>query len=1680
VSEIIGSKGGEKEHVHYEAPDSLHSTSYARVLDLVSEGEILGLTAGLESIYLNDTPVQNADGTKNFKDVSIDFRTGTQTQDYIPGFPDVENEVAINVELKAATPWVRAINNLALSAIRITLGVPALSQQDTKNGDVKGYKVDYKIELAKDGGAYAAVLTSSFNGKTTTAYQRTARIDLPPATTGWQVRVTRLTANANTAAIADVTTIVSFTEVIDAKLRYPMSAIVGIQVDAKQFQSVPTRAYDLMGRIIQVPSNYNAKTRAYTGNWDGTFKPSWTDNPAWIFRDLALNDRYGLGHRITAAQLDKWSLYAIARYCDGLVPNGKGGMEPRFTCNLYLQTQKQAYAVLQDLASIFRGISYWGAGSIIASADMPTDPVYVYTAANVIGGKFSRVGSSKKTRFTTALVSWNDPADMYKAKVEYTEDPEGIVRYGIQQTSLTAFGCSSQGQAQRVGRWALATSRLETEMISFDVGMDGAIALPGQIIRVADPSRMGRRNGGRIKTASGRVVVLDKAPIINAGDKLTVILPTGTSETRVVASIAGDAVTVTADWTALPVAQSVWSVDSTVLIAPTYKVRSVTEKDAVTYTISATQHEPGKFDFIELGTAITPRPETALNAAVQQPPGPVTVTPYTVSLQDVQKLGFTASCAAVDGAIAYEGAFQADNGNWFTMPRQPGPVFDVLDVLAGYYTVKIAAVNALGITSIETISAPTLVSKNANPRNADILLSLSAPGFNVNIDSSITPASITIHATLLDLEGTVSWSAYGATITSSNNNATLVASNMPGAAATVTASIIALGQTFTRSIDIVKSADGAAGAANYTWIKYGTSAAGAGLTDNPAGMTYIGLAFNKSSPTESTVATDYAWSLIGGTNGADGASLFTGVVYLQQAAQPSTPTGGTFNFTTSTLTPPTGWSATQPTASTVPTWAVRFTFRAATIGATVTAGTWSAPVNVSQNGGQGAAAPQTMVIFLYQWNAAAPAAPQGTSTLNWATGKNSSYNGTDGWAVDAPVNPGTPGLRLYVATQSVTAPGGTTSTPGITYASAAISAWSQNGNNGANGAQSAEPTVYQWAATIPAGPSGTGTHTWSTGLFGAAPINWTLAPGAPVPGNTLWVAKVRLLDTAAATTTTFNWVNAAITAQSYAGTNGTSTPGTEGASYVAAYVATTVGTASTAPAATTGRTSLPAANSSGLTGTPQATVPTLAAGQYLMQFDGIYNPATNQVTWSIPYQASLKVGSLSAIATNTGKLIVTDDFSSANGKFLVDANGQMTASAATLKSADGTVMFTTGTGLTLAAAPAGTRNSELADSIAAAQNTANAARDASGIANNAIAVIASDYILDRSEKPRIITEFTAIDAERTGIAKSATDLGISAATYQGTINNLAAFLTNNVGSSTSDWSNVSIDSPFDGPYMRDRFVDVYRERQKLLDAVAAKLQANAAAAATTATAAGISGQMSVPQVAQFLPPGGVTNALFGGDLYSSDWNGYTDYRMRGWYLQRSGNFFGYNVVLRGAIMSANMPAVGTWLPAGGGNVMYFGPEGMQAGNFNDGRFVYIAANGDIQAPGLSLINKQLTLTNTILIAPRIGDNMSASISLSASGNYVTLNRNVVNAVVVQLTGTMNGPGSGNYAYLWDVSTSNPYVSCSMANARAQVAQFLVTGKGQTGEIDFYVGVTITDQSSGITKTAFVTITVNFT
>lgn len=699
MSEIIGygGKGGDGGSTSKEASDSLQSISYAKVLDLVSEGEIQGLANGLRSVYFDQTPLQNADGSFNFNNVTVDVRTGTQHQDVIAGFPGVENEITIGTELRADSPWVRAISNTQLSAVRLRLAVTALSKANKENGDINGYRIDYKIELATDGSAYKEIISQAFEGKTTSRYERSHRLELPTAKTGWMLRVTRTTPNANSATTADVTLISTITEVIDVKLRYPMSAIVGIQIDASQFRGIPVRSYDLLGRIINVPSNYNPANRSYNGIWDGTFKPAWTDNPAWVFYDLVLNDRYGLGHRLDASSIDKWSLYQIGRYCDVLVPDGRGGTEPRFTCNLYLQSAADAYKVLQDLASIFRGISYWAGGSIITSADMPADPTYIYTAANVIDGKFTGVGSSQKARFTVALVSWNDPDDFYKAKVEYVQDDDGIARYGVQKISMTAFGCTSQGQAQRAGNWALLTSRLETDSLTFSVGLDGLVSSPGQLVRIADPHRMGRRNAGRIRIAKGRTVTLDKAPVIVVGDQLTVILPTAISETRTVIAINGDTVTVHADWSVLPAPQAIWSVDNIDLVAPVYKIISITEQGGLTYEITALQHEQGKFAYIDNGTRIERPPRTGLEVAPGTPTNLLFSThPYWVD-DVVSAMNVTLSWSGF--SPVYRVKWRKAFGAWQETKTRTS-TFDLNSVEAGDYEFAVSAISSTGLESI--------------------------------------------------------------------------------------------------------------------------------------------------------------------------------------------------------------------------------------------------------------------------------------------------------------------------------------------------------------------------------------------------------------------------------------------------------------------------------------------------------------------------------------------------------------------------------------------------------------------------------------------------------------------------------------------------------------------------------------------------------------------------------------------------------------------------------------------------------------------------------------------------------------------------------------------------------------------------------------------------------------------
>lgn len=715
---LAGSKGGaSKPRPSVEAPDSLQSTAYARILDLVSEGEIVGLKNDKRSVFLDETPLANADGSLNFSGVTLDTRNGSQDQSHIPGFPAVENESPVSIELRSDQPWTKSYSNLQLSAVRIRLAVTRLSQTNTSNGDTNGYTVQYAIDLSTDGGAFTEVLAAAFSGKTTTKYERSHRVELPPAKVGWALRVRRITPNSTSGAIADTTTVESSTEVIDAKLRYPGSALIGLQFDAAQFQSIPSRSFELRGRIIKVPSNYDPQTRVYSGVWDGTFKSAWTDNPAWIYYDLLLHQRYGLGHLLNAGQVDKWELYRIGQYCDQPVSDGKGGTEPRFTCNLYLSVRADALKVLQDLATTFRGMAYWGAGSVMAVADMPEDPVYTYSNANVIGGQFIYGGSAKKTRYTVALVSWNDPTDFYRQKVQYVDDAEGIARYGIQQTEISATGCTSQAQAQRIGKWALLTNRLETESVTFAVGLDGTLARPGQIIRVADNDRAGRRIGGRLRDATLDSLTLDAEVTATAGDTITLVMPNGKAVSREVKSVSAagadeQRVVLQTKLDELPPAQSIWAIDSATLALQQFRVLSISEDfsdNEIKYSLSAVKHVPSKFAAIDNGAKIDSPPITVIPPSVQAAPSGV-----TVSNDHFVEQGSAVNVMTIDWqrpahAIAFEVYWRKNDGEWIYAGRTGGTSIEVSGIYAGRYVAKVRAINALDIGSLYSESVETVL-----------------------------------------------------------------------------------------------------------------------------------------------------------------------------------------------------------------------------------------------------------------------------------------------------------------------------------------------------------------------------------------------------------------------------------------------------------------------------------------------------------------------------------------------------------------------------------------------------------------------------------------------------------------------------------------------------------------------------------------------------------------------------------------------------------------------------------------------------------------------------------------------------------------------------------------------------------------------------------------------------------
>ena len=689
------------------APDDLVSTSYAKILYGLAEGEIFGLADGGKSIKLDGTPLINDNGQVNFTGVNWGFRTGTLDQPHISGFSAVENETNVGVELRSDRAWVKQITNRELSAVRVRLNFNALREQKD-NGDIVGLSIEYAIDVQTDGGSYQEVLRQTVRGKASQGYKKSHRIDLPNAGTAkrWTIRVRRITPNRSSDLVSDTVYIDALTEIIDAKLAYPCTALLGLSYDAKTFANIAKVAIRLKGKIIQVPSNYNADTRQYNGLWDGTFKPAYSNNPAWVYYDLCTHRRYGLGERL-GGLVDKWRLYQIAQYCDELVDNGKGGQEPRFTINVYIQKADDAYRVLQNLASVFRGLSFWDGQNIVVDADTPKEPIYTFSPANIVGGEFTYTGTRARDRHTLTKVAWDNPDNGFSTEYELIPDEQAIAKYGVRTLDISAFGCTSQGQAQRAGLWALKSEQLETQTVSFRTGLQGFIPQVGRIINVADNVFAGRAVSGKIKAVSTnkRQITLDRVAG-KVGDTLTVNGTTGVESAKVTA-VHGNVLTLNKAINAEP--EHIWAVIADDLKLKQFRILTIIQNDDATFDITALEYNAQKYAVVDSGAVVTPQPYTALKATPINAPNSVTLTASTRAHQGQAVTTLSINWEQVTGAVAYIVEWRKDDGNWQTLPKVSGQSVDIDGVYSGGYTARVRAMDSFDNESLATSSQLTQI-----------------------------------------------------------------------------------------------------------------------------------------------------------------------------------------------------------------------------------------------------------------------------------------------------------------------------------------------------------------------------------------------------------------------------------------------------------------------------------------------------------------------------------------------------------------------------------------------------------------------------------------------------------------------------------------------------------------------------------------------------------------------------------------------------------------------------------------------------------------------------------------------------------------------------------------------------------------------------------------------------------
>lgn len=749
---VVGAKGGQaKEKKPSIAQNSVPSISLARIVYMWSWGPIVGPVDGLRSVKLDGTQVQAPDGTINYPDVKWQFRNGELNQDRLEGISESSNEIDVKQELIYGTPWLHTITNPMIDAVRLRLSWPTLRSQDSA-GNINGVRIDYAVDISTNSGPYVESLVSFVDRKNVTEYERAHRLEMP-AGSRWTIRVRRLTPNANSDLVADQMVVKAIAEVVDSDQEYPLTAVSCIEYDAQTFGGDIAKIAVLMrGRIIRVPANYDAATRTYAtsgagtsnGIWDGTFKEAYTNNPAWIFYDLVLHPYYGLGDRIDATMVDRWSLYRIGQYCDQMVPDGKGGQEPRFTCNLYFQKQAEAYAVLQDLASIFHGLAYWDGSQIVVNADMPGDPIYTYNQTQILNnGAIKYEGTRARDRHTLYMVGWDNPDQGFETDKEPVFDDEAMVELGgiVRDTTIDAIGCTSLGQAQRAGQWAALTEKLQTQGGVFRVGLDGDIPKPGQVIAVADPMLVGRNNGGRISAAAGRVVTLDRDTVAPVGARLMVNLPSGKAEARVIKSVDGRNVTVMADFSEQPQAESGWILDYEDLKLMQFYVRNVTRPEWHQFQLEVIQHDPSKFPAVDNGAVVDPRPITGIPVGSQDAPARVMLSQHVVIEQGIAVTVMSIAWDAAPNAVAYDVEWKWGSREWITVPRTAEQMVDVRGIYSGQYMARVRAVSALNVSSIPTTSALTNLEGKVGLPPAVSFLTTTSELFGISIKWGFPPGA---------------------------------------------------------------------------------------------------------------------------------------------------------------------------------------------------------------------------------------------------------------------------------------------------------------------------------------------------------------------------------------------------------------------------------------------------------------------------------------------------------------------------------------------------------------------------------------------------------------------------------------------------------------------------------------------------------------------------------------------------------------------------------------------------------------------------------------------------------------------------------------------------------------------------------------------------------------------------